>query len=66
MFDEKALKYIYKYSQGVPRLINVICTHALISGYALGKNPIGSNIIKEVAKDLELTAPSFFSFKWLR
>jgi general secretion pathway protein A len=66
MFDEKAIKYIYRYSQGVPRLINVICTHALISGYALGENPIGSNIIKEVANDLDLTAPSFFSLQWLR
>ena len=66
MFDEKALKYIYRYSQGVPRLINVICTHALISGYALGENPIGSNIIKEVANDLELTTPTFFGFQWRR
>ena len=66
MFNEKAVKNIYRYSQGVPRLINVICTHALISGYALGQSSISPNIIKEVAKDLELIAPSFFSFKWIR
>ena len=63
IFDEKALKYIFRYSQGIPRLINVICTHALISGYATGKNVISPNIIKEIANDLELTTPTFFSFQ---
>ena len=64
MFDKKALRNIYRYSQGIPRLINVICTHALISGYALGQNVIGPNIIKEVVNDLELTAPTFFGLQW--
>lgn len=63
IFNKKALKKIYKYSQGVPRLINVICTHALITGYALEKNSIGAGIIKQIAKDLELAPPSFFSFQ---
>lgn len=64
VFEEKALKNIYKYSQGVPRLINVICTHALISGYALGRNSIGPDIIKEIAKDFELPGLTFSPFHW--
>jgi general secretion pathway protein A len=66
MFEEKALKNIYRYSRGVPRLINVICTHALISGYALGQNSIGPKIIKEVAKDFELPGLVFSPFHWKR
>ena len=66
MFDEKALRNIFRYSQGIPRLINVICTHALISGYAQGQNVIDPNIIREVANDLELTAPTFFGLQWKR
>jgi general secretion pathway protein A len=64
MFQRKAIKNIYKYSHGVPRLINVICTHALISGYALGKKSISPDIIKEIANDFQLTALPFLPFQW--
>jgi general secretion pathway protein A len=63
MFDEQAIKKIYKYSRGVPRLINVICTHALISGYALGKNSIGTEVIKEIARDFDLRSRTFPFFQ---
>jgi len=62
IFSKKALKKIYKYSRGVPRLINLICTHAFISGYASGKKSIDSDIIKEVAKDLNLVRPRLFGW----
>ena len=34
VFSPKALEQIFEYSQGIPRLINIVCDNALISGYA--------------------------------
>lgn len=33
MFDAKALRLAYRHSQGIPRLINALCDHALLAGY---------------------------------
>jgi general secretion pathway protein A len=54
IFTESAVKSIYKYSNGSPRLINTICDNALLEGF-LFKNPvIDDSIIKAVAVDLGL------------
>lgn len=34
LFDEKALRAVFRWSGGVPRLINVICDRALLCAYA--------------------------------
>ena len=54
MFDNGALKQIYNYSAGVPRLINSICDRALLTGYINEKWQIKSDTIKEVAGELRL------------
>lgn len=53
LFDESALKAVYKYSKGIPRLINVVCDNALLTGYAMERKKIGKNIILEVIGGLE-------------
>ena len=53
VFDEKAIKGIYTYSKGIPRVINIVCDNALITGFAQGRNRIGKQIIEEVIKDME-------------
>ena len=52
-FSPKAIKQIYKYSKGIPRLINIICDNALLIGYATGQRVIGPSVISEVVRDLE-------------
>lgn len=51
LFTRRALRKIYKASQGIPRLINVICDKALVLGYAEDVERIGGRIVKEVFKD---------------
>src|SRR5205823_11636784 len=34
IFPDAAVQTIFRYSRGIPRLINTICENALISGYA--------------------------------
>lgn len=51
-FAPDALAEIYQASDGIPRLINVLCDNALLVGYALGVHRIDRAIICEVLKDM--------------
>src|SRR5208283_1419672 len=48
-----ALKEIIKKAQGVPRLLNVLCDNALITGFGYGQKPVTKKIAKEVIRDSE-------------
>jgi general secretion pathway protein A len=56
IFTPNALESIHSYSGGVPRVVNVLCDNALLTGYALGRKEIDTGIIREVAEDLNITA----------
>ncbi len=52
-FANGALGRIYKYSKGIPRLINVLSDRALIIAFTLGKKQITSKIIHHAIKDID-------------
>jgi len=54
IFTEEALRLIYQYSKGIPRLINTVCDNALLEGYLFKSNIIDNLTIKTVAVDLDL------------
>ena len=54
IFTPEAIKLIYKYSKGSPRLINTICDNALLEGFLFKKAVIDEVTIKTVAIDLGL------------
>jgi len=54
IFTEEALRLIYQYSNGIPRLINTVCDNALLEGYLFKSNVIDNLTIKTVAVDLDL------------
>jgi type II secretory pathway predicted ATPase ExeA len=54
IFVDSSYSEIYKYSRGVPRLINTICDNALLSGYLFKVKNIDKSIIRAVAVDLGL------------
>ena len=53
IFDKAAIDKIYSYSNGIPRVINIVCDNALLTAFARGTHQIGKKIIKEVIRDLE-------------
>ena len=53
IFDNGAVREIYRYSKGIPRLINIVCDNALISGFVLERKRIGKDIIRDVIGNLE-------------
>jgi general secretion pathway protein A len=52
IFDPGAISLIGKFSGGIPRVINILCDHALLDGYTTSKTIIDENIIQETAKDM--------------
>jgi general secretion pathway protein A len=57
LFTREAVMLIHERSGGIPRTISVICDNALLTGFALGRQPIDAAIIREVALDFDLAAP---------
>lgn len=51
LFDTKACAAVYYYTQGTPRLINVLCDTALVYGYGEQKQRIDVDIICEVVRE---------------
>jgi type II secretory pathway predicted ATPase ExeA len=52
IFTPEARKMVYKYSRGIPRLINALSDNALLEGFIQRKQNIGVEIIDQVAGDL--------------
>ena len=55
LFDPEAVERIAAYSNGIPRVMNIICDNALLTAYAEAQPIVSANIIEAVARDLELT-----------
>lgn len=51
IFTPEAIAEIYKYSKGVPRLINIICNSALISGFVYETKRITGKIAVEAVNE---------------
>ena len=58
IFTPGAIRLIHSYSRGYPRLINIICDHALMSGYSREVDRIDENIIKECGDELRVAIGS--------
>jgi general secretion pathway protein A len=54
VFTDKALRKIYAFSKGYPRLINTICDRALLDGYSEDLQTIDHTVIGESAGELRL------------
>jgi len=53
-FTREAVIAIYEWSQGIPRIINVICHNALLTGFAADQRPVTAEIVMEVCRDFDL------------
>src|SRR5919109_1654799 len=53
IFTDGAIQKISEYSQGTPRVINIVCDHCLLSGYADSKRRIEAPMVEEAIEYLE-------------
>ncbi|WP_020588437.1 AAA family ATPase [Desulfobacter curvatus] len=56
LFDWDAVQEIFFYSGGFPRRINILCDHALLSGFVREQRIIDASIVRECAKELKIPA----------
>lgn len=54
VFSPAAVSETYCFSKGYPRLINILCDHALLTGYVRGKKTIDSEIVAECTRELRI------------
>lgn len=53
VFEDRALHLAYRYSGGIPRLINAVCDNALLAGYVAGTWSIDGKCMKRAIAQLE-------------
>ena len=54
LFKKSAIPEIYSFSNGIPRLINIVCDHSLLTGFSQGKKLIDDAIVRECAGELQI------------
>lgn len=59
VFSPEAIQLVYHYSKGIPRLINLICEHSMISAYVEQIKPIPPRIVESVSLELDLDQQPF-------
>jgi hypothetical protein len=47
LFSDRAARRIARYTQGIPRLVNIICDHCLLFGYAQQRRQIDRDIVEQ-------------------
>jgi len=52
LFSKQAIQYVAKISKGIPRVINILCDHALLGAYANNKDHVSLKVMKKAAKEL--------------
>jgi hypothetical protein len=55
VFTREAVMLVHRQSRGIPRTISVMCDNALLTACGLGRQEVDSQIVHEVARDLDLT-----------
>tara|TARA_B100000686_G_scaffold255661_1_gene267176 strand:- start:975 stop:3065 length:2091 start_codon:yes stop_codon:yes gene_type:complete len=51
-FTHSALELVFRYSQGIPRMINVLADRALLIGYTMNTKKFGAKVIRLAAQDI--------------
>ena len=51
LFKKAATRKIHKLTEGTPRLINLLCDHALIGAYSLNAREVTQSTVKKAAKE---------------
>jgi general secretion pathway protein A len=55
LFPEESIQEVFDYSRGIPRVINLLCEHALLAAYADRRKVINSSDILRVAQYFDLS-----------
>lgn len=54
IFSPEAIESIHRHSEGIPRVINVLCEHALINAFVDQESTVAATHVEGVAREFEL------------
>ncbi len=54
IFEPEALNAVHRYSNGIPRVVNLICEHCLVSAFVDQQKTVAPAIVDAVARDFDL------------
>ena len=54
IFEPESIDLIYRYSGGIPRIVNMLCEHALVSSFVDQHKTVSASVIEAVARDFDL------------
>jgi type II secretory pathway predicted ATPase ExeA len=54
VLSPEAIELVHLYSRGIPRVINLLCEHALLVSYADGTKPVTAHVVESVGFELGL------------
>jgi len=54
IFKKSAVGEVFRVAGGIPRLINIVCDHAMLTAYAQGVQAIDDRVIRECAEELRI------------
>ena len=70
IFNPKAVRMIWKFSKGIPRIINTLCDRALVNGYTASRNIVDGKLARKTLREMRYlrpkTAPFIHRFDFLR
>lgn len=63
IFSTEAAATVFRHTHGIPRLVNVLCEHSLITAYVNEQQQIGPETVDRVATELEIEATASINIK---
>jgi general secretion pathway protein A len=54
IFSKEAIETVHTYACGIPRVVNLLCEHAMINAYVDSLRPVPAHIVEEVAREFQL------------
>jgi len=59
-YEESAYRLIYEYTRGIPRMVNVLCDHSMLTGFVKDSKVITPDIIEECVADLRFQGEKIY------
>lgn len=53
VFTPEAMNAVHFYSQGIPRVMNLICEHSLINAYVDEIQPVTAHVVEQASRDFQ-------------
>lgn len=66
IFEDEAVNFIYRYTEGCPRLICSLCDLSLLIGYTMRRKSIDATIVQQAENDMVRSERGIHYYKFLK